>query len=182
METVILYHVTPRENLKSILKYGLSPNHLNKIKATKEVWDRKLREKGLEEYIDREEVNNIPEPTYRKTGFKGIWLGDEGIIEKYSKAPVFESKEYVAFKCHIPKEWLEENQVPCPALYGCETFEEWKEYIESHFTTIFERIVEGLGTETFSDPIRQKERWERRKRMVTVKSTVLPEWLEVIDI
>lgn len=180
METVILYHVTPKENLESILKYGLSPNHLNGIKSKKDMWKKKLKEKGLGN-ISINRMTSIPEPIYRKTGFKGIWLGDEGIIEKYSKSPIFESKEYVAFKCHIPKEWLEENQVPCPALYGCETFEEWKEYIESHFTTIFEKIVEGLGTETFSDPVKQRERWERRKRMVTVKSTVLPEWLEIID-
>lgn len=175
----IFYHVTPKENLESIMKHGLSIDHLNPAYPTKEIAEIRLKEKG----IDVTKINfsePIPEPSYRKTGIKMIWLGDEGIIEKYRNSPVLAQGETVAFKVTIPEKWLKENEIPCPALYGCGCFEDWFEYTKQ-FTDPISRVIEGLGIRHTSREDMLK-RYERRTRMTTVKATIPPEWLEIIEL
>ena len=173
------YHVTPKSNLESILKYGLNVEMLNPTNGSPELLKKKLEEKG----IDTTKIDfsaPIPQPTYRTLGLKIIWLGDEGIVEKYRNAPVFNGTEMVGLKVNLPDEWLEENQIPCPALYGKENFEDWLEYTKN-FTDPVSRVIEGLGLRHTS-PEDMVKRYDRRKRMVTVKSTIPPEWLEIIPL
>lgn len=174
------YHVSPKENLESIMKNGLNVDMLNPTNANPELFKRKLEEKG----IDTTEIDfsaPIPQPTYRTLGLKIIWLGDEGIVQKYANCPVFNGNEMVALKVNLPDEWLEENKIPCPALYGCEDFESWLKYTEEKFSDPILRIIEGLGVHHTSKEDMEK-RYSRRKRMVTVKSTIPPEWLEIIPL
>lgn len=138
----VYYHVTPKRNLESIMRNGLNIDMLNPTNASIELFKRKLEEKGIDtSNIDLPKT--VPLPTYRKMGLKLIWLGDIGIVEKYKNCPIF-NDDMVAFKVNLPDEWLEENQVPCPALYGCDNFEDWLKYTEK-FTDPISRIVEGLG-------------------------------------
>lgn len=173
------YHVTSRDNLESIMKHGLNPNYLNPKKATPEVAIRKFKEKGVD--YSSLDLNNPPQPAYRKSGFRGIWLGDIEIVNKYASSPTLEKENLIFFKVEIPEEWLKDHQVPCPALYGCEDFDSWLKYTEENFKDPILRVIEGLGVRHVSRDD-MYPRYLRRTRMTTVDAAIPPEWLTILEV
>ena len=176
-EIITLYHVTLRKNLKSILEHGLDPKFAKTFQYDWEFVKKKLEEKGIDTSTITPDSKTTP--TYYETlPYKIIWLGDEGVVEKYGNVIKEGNLDNIIFQINIPKKELEKIIVPNPALYGKTNFEDWFEYTRS-ITNPLNRIRDGLGVRK-TDRENMLERYNRRLKMVTVNGKIDPMYLTLL--